>query len=90
MAKIARDWSLKMGQSLYAEKGFESDTVTSIRNDMNWDINQVNEELLSRGFRMDRGYGSLRGKVFRISHMGNIFPQDLNEYLENFEESLDV
>ena len=90
MAKIARDWSLKMGQSLYAEKGFESDTVTSIKNDMNWDINQVNEELLSRGFRMDRGYGSLRGKVFRISHMGNIFPQDLNEYLKNFEESLDV
>ena len=57
---------------------------------MNWDINDINEKLLSRGFRMDRGYGSLRGKVFRISHMGNIFPKDLDEYLENFTECINV
>ncbi len=90
MAKVVRDWAISKGQSLYAEKGFESNTVTSIRNDMKWDIDKINKKLLMKGFRMDRGYGSLRGKVFRISHMGNIFLEDLSEYIENFEECLNV
>ena len=37
---------------------------------------------------MDRGYGSLRGKVFRIPHMGNIYMEDLKNYLNNFDEVL--
>ena len=55
---------------------------------MNWDINDINETLLSKGFRMDRGYGDLKGQVFRISHMGNIFKDDLLEYLSVFKESI--
>ena len=90
MATFTREWAISKGQSLYAEKGFESETVTSIRNEMNWDINKLNDMLLLKGFRMDRGYGSLRGKVFRISHMGNIHMEDLEEYLEKFEECLNV
>ena len=37
---------------------------------------------------MDRGYGKLRGKAFRIAHMGNVFRSDLEEYLNNFDEVL--
>ena len=88
MSNIARGWALDMGQSLYDDSGAESYTVTSIRNDMNWDINNINEKLLSKGFRMDRGYGNLKGQVFRISHMGNIFKKDLNEYLNVFKECI--
>ena len=77
-----------MGQSLYAKEGFRSDTVTSINNDMSWNINDINDRLLSKGFRMDRGYGDLKGKVFRIPHMGNIFIKDLTEYLEIFKECI--
>ena len=77
-----------MGQSLYAKEGFRSDTVTSINNDMSWNINDINDRLLSKGFRMDRGYGDLKGKVFRIPHMGNIFMKDLTEYLEIFKECI--
>ena len=53
-------------------------------------INLINDELLKRGFRMDRGYGKLRGDAFRIAHMGNIMMDDLSEYLQNFNEVLDV
>ena len=52
------------------------------------DINRVNDGLLSRGFRMDRGYGKLRGDAFRIAHMGNVMMDDLIEYLHNFDEVL--
>ena len=47
---------------------------------------KIYNSLLQKGFRMDRGYGKLRGKAFRIAHMGNIFMKDLVEYLEIFEK----
>ena len=37
---------------------------------------------------MDRGYGKLRGKAFRIAHMGNIMLDDLIEFLQQFNEVL--
>ena len=88
MAELTRKWASNHGQSLFPEKNYESLTLTCISNDREWDINQINELLLKRGFRMDRGYGKLRGKVFRIPHMGNVFMDDLKEYLENLEEVL--
>ena len=39
---------------------------------------------------MDRGYGKLRGKAFRIPHMGNIMMDDLKEYLNIFDEVKNV
>ena len=90
MANLARNWALSMGQSLYAEKRCLSDTVTSINNDVKWDINSINDRLLDKGFRMDRGYGELKGEVFRIPHMGNIYPEDLLEYFNVFEECINA
>ena len=39
---------------------------------------------------MDRGYGKLRGKAFRIPHMGNVYMEDLIEYLSAFEKEIHV
>ena len=55
-------------------------------NIQNWNVNKIYEALLTKGFRMDRGYGELRGKAFRIAHMGNIYQNDLDEYLDNIDE----
>ena len=87
-AKFTRDWALDRGQSLFPEKGYESETITCIQNDMNWDIEKVNKKLLQKSFRMDRGYGKLRGQAFRIAHMGNVKRSDLEEYLYVFDEVL--
>ena len=87
-AEYTQNWAKDRGQSLFPEMGFESNTITCIRNDREWDINGINDRLLERGFRMDRGYGKLRGKAFRIAHMGNVMMDDLTEYLLNFDEVL--
>ena len=87
-AKYAQNWALAHGQSLYPEKGCESETLTCIQNDQEWDIDKINEALLSRGYRMDRGYGNLRGKAFRVAHMGNVYMNDLVDYLNEFDEVL--
>ena len=88
MAEHTRSWAKNHGQSLFPEAGCESYTLTCIKNDQNWDIEALNEKLLNRGFRMDRGYGDLRYKAFRIAHMGNIYFEDLNEYLNVIDELL--
>ena len=88
MARYTRDWALGHGQEIFPEKGCESETITCITNKMKWDINKINESLLEKGFRMDRGYGPLRGKAFRVAHMGYVYMNDLIEYLSAFDEVL--
>jgi aspartate aminotransferase-like enzyme len=88
-AEYAQNWALAHGQSLYPEKGCESETLTCIQNDQQWDINNINDILLTCGFRMDCGYGNLRGKAFRVAHMGNVYMNDLVEYLNKFDEVLE-
>ena len=88
MANTAREWAFNHGQSLFPESGCESNTITCIKNDKEWDINAINDRLLERGYRMDRGYGKLRCKAFRIAHMGNVTPELLAEYLGVFDETL--
>ncbi len=89
MAETTRKWAAGHGQSLFPETGCESTTITCIKNDLEWDINSINDALLEKGFRMDRGYGKYRGKAFRIAHMGNVFPDDLEEYLSIFDSVLE-
>ena len=86
MSVHTKEWALKHNQNLFSENGYQSYTLTCINNNQNWNINNLNKELLQRGFRMDRGYGQLRGKAFRIAHMGNIYQQDLDEYLNNIDD----
>ena len=88
MANYVREWTLDHGQKFFTNQNALSYTLTCIDNVRNWDINKINDSLLSKGFRMDRGYGKYKGKAFRIPHMGNIYMSDLKEYLMNFDEVL--
>ena len=88
MALYTRKWAIENGQSLFPESGCESITLTCIKNIQNWNIDNINQNLLKKGFRMDRGYGKLRYKTFRISHMGNIYLEDLKEFLNIFDKVL--
>ena len=84
------NWAESKGQKIFSEVGCHSHTITCIENIQNWNINEIYNILLEKGFRMDRGYGKLRGKTFRIPHMGNIYMEDLKEYLNEFEKVMHV
>ena len=86
MAKVVREWAISHNQGFFTKNDALSFTLTCIRNVKEWDINTINEKLLSKGYRMDRGYGKYKGIAFRIPHMGNIYINDLNEYLGAFDE----
>jgi len=55
---------------LFAEPGFESVTLTCIKNKLEKNISELIEKLASRGFLISNGYGKLKERTFRIGHMG--------------------
>jgi aspartate aminotransferase-like enzyme len=88
MAKRVQDWAEAHNLSMYAPEGFRSQTVTTIKNERNWDVSALNKFLLERGMRIANGYGSLKNITFRIAHMGEIQMADIEELLKAMEEYL--
>lgn len=88
MAARVQSWALARGFELLAPQGYRSKTVTTISNTRGWDISQLNAFLKERGMRIANGYGVLKDKTFRIAHMGEIQPEDIERLLEVLDEYL--
>ncbi len=86
LGKLTRNWVKNSGFEMFSEKGYESDTVSTIRNNHNLDIDAMIETLLDKGFRIVNGYGNLKNKTFRIGHMGEIKSNDLEDMLSVLTE----
>lgn len=87
MAGRVRRWALD-NFDLFAEKGFESDTVTCIENTLGIDISDLQSRLLDKGYMISGGYGPLKGKTFRIAHMGDLRLKDIEELLCVIDETI--
>ncbi len=87
MAKIVQDWAREKFE-LFAQKEYLSKTLTCIKNNRNIDINELREQLRKRGKEISDGYGKLKGKCFRIAHMGDLQVDDIKELLNDIEEIL--
>ena len=88
MAKRVQEWAEAHDQSIYAPEGYRSQTVTTIKNDRGISISELNTFLKQREMRIANGYGQLKDKTFRIAHMGETQPEDIEELLEAMEEFL--
>ena len=90
MAERVQSWVLKHDLGLYAPEGYRSKTVTTVINNLELDITALNEFLLSRGMRIANGYGPLKGKTFRIAHMGETQIEDIERLLAAMDEYIGV
>ncbi|MBC7810581.1 MAG: alanine--glyoxylate aminotransferase family protein, partial [Burkholderiales bacterium] len=52
------------------------------------DVNAMASFMGERGFSMDKGYGKIKEKTFRIAHMGDMQPTMLEEVLSGIDEFL--
>ncbi|MFI5414127.1 MAG: pyridoxal-phosphate-dependent aminotransferase family protein [Candidatus Lutacidiplasmatales archaeon] len=60
-----------VGLELFPDRAHASDTVTAIQNPAGMDDSQLRKALLDRyNVAVQGGQGSLKGKIFRIGHMG--------------------
>lgn len=85
MADYVREWA-RENFALFAQPGYESNTLTAIRNTRGISVAALNEELGRRGAAISNGYGKLKEKTFRIAHMGDIQLSDIKELLSQIDE----
>ena len=74
-------WLREKGFDIFAAPGYESPTVSCASNNLEIDISALNKYLRSHGMIISNGYGDLKGKTFRIAHMGDTQMHELEELL---------
>ncbi len=89
MAEIVRNWARKHFK-LFTDQNHLSNTLTVIENTQNIDIKQLNSKLQEKGMQIANGYGDLKEKTFRISHMGDYQIEDIQYLLKTIEEILNI
>ena len=88
MAERVQAWALDRGFELFAAEGYRSNTVTAVSNTRGVDFAALNSFLIERGMRLANGYGALKGKTFRIAHMGELKMDDIDALLAAMDEFL--
>lgn len=78
LAEYVRAWVISHGFELFPEAAFCSQTLTCARNTRGIDLAGLKKNLADRGFAFDDGYGKIKGKTFRIAHMGDMTRNDLD------------
>jgi aspartate aminotransferase-like enzyme len=81
MLDLIKTWSKKTGFEFFAEKDYESPTVSCLIPPKNIKVSDVVENLKTRGFTVPSGYGKLKESCFRIGHMGEHKEEDVKNLL---------
>jgi aspartate aminotransferase-like enzyme len=88
MAQFMRRWAQEHGFGLLPAEGYRSVTLTCATNERGADLALLKKQLGERGFAFDDGYGKLKGKTFRVAHMGDMQLSDLKGITTEMEEIL--
>jgi len=88
-AETVRQWAKDRGFELFPEAGYESLSLTCIRNTREIDIPALNTWLRETyNCIIDGGYGKIKGTTFRISSMGDETSEDIRQLLARLDEGL--
>jgi aspartate aminotransferase-like enzyme len=87
MAEIVRTWVREQGYGFFADEPYRSVTLTCAVNSRGTDLAALKKRLGERGYAFDDGYGKIKGKTFRIPHMGDMQPVDIQDFLAAVTET---
>jgi len=88
LGERCRAWALERF-GLFPRQGYESNTLTCIRNSRGVEVHRMRQALAAQGFVISDGYGNLRQQTFRIGHMGDLTENELQELLDVIDEVLE-
>lgn len=88
LGNMVRSWAKKYF-TIYTDEAYASNTVTTIENNLNINIDLLNGLLGQRGFQISNGYGKLKDKTFRIGHMADCTIGELEELLDNLDDIIE-
>lgn len=80
MAELTQKWANKHFE-MFPEKGYESVTVSCIKNTLGKNVKELIQGLAEKGLEISNGYGKLSEKTFRIGHMGEWTVEGIKEAL---------
>lgn len=81
MAEYTRKWARNYFE-LFPESGFESITLSCIKNTQKKNVAKLIEKLAGKGYLISNGYGKLKEETFRIGHMGEWKLIELSKVLD--------
>ncbi|MDO9549152.1 MAG: alanine--glyoxylate aminotransferase family protein, partial [Candidatus Marinimicrobia bacterium] len=87
MAKVTRAWANKHFEQ-FAAKGYESNTLTTIKNTKGISVADLNKRIGEKGYMISNGYGDLKEKTFRIAHMADRSMAELKALLALLETEI--
>ena len=85
MANYTQRWA-KKHLALFSEPGYESLTVSCIKNTLGKSVKELNEKLAEKNFEISNGYGKLAEKTFRIGHLGEWNLEGIKEVLSCIDD----
>lgn len=89
MAQLTRAWATSRGFELFPKAGYESLTLTCINNTRGIDVLKLQKRVKERHrIQMDAGYGKLKGKAFRLAHMGDETVATVTDYHAKLDDCL--
>jgi aspartate aminotransferase-like enzyme len=88
LAQLVRDWVQRRGYGFFTDEPYRSVTLTCATNLINTDLTALKKGVAERGYAFDDGYGKIKGKTFRIAHMGDLQLAELQEFLAVMDDVL--
>ena len=88
MAERVRSWAREKF-SLFPDEQFCSTTLTCVEKSGDLDIKRFQTRLLEKGYLISSGYGPLKERTFRVSHMGDLQMSDIEELLAVMDETVE-
>ncbi len=87
LARITQQWA-RRHFALFAEEGFESPSITCVKNTRGISVAELNRELGQQWAMISNGYGKLKEQTFRIGHMGDTQEWEIRGLLATIERIL--
>jgi len=88
LAKAVQGGLEALGLKLVAEEGFRANTVTAAYLPEGVEWTKLYSEMRNRGVEIAGGLGPLRGRIFRVGHMGEVTANDVIATLAALERAL--
>lgn len=88
LAGYVRGWVSDRGFGFLASEPYRSLTLTCAVNSRDIDLAELKKRLGERNYAFDNGYGKLKGKTFRIAHMGDMQVADLQDFTGQIDDIL--
>lgn len=88
LAGYVRGWVSERGFGFLAAEPYRSLTLTCAVNSRDIDLAELKKRLGERNYAFDNGYGKLKGKTFRIAHMGDMQLADLQDFTGQIDDIL--